>query len=99
MWIYKYFSGTITIPSNDVNIPHIAANDVAWGIIVRTVFIAIGALSVLYLVIGGIMYITSNGNQSQIQRAKDAILYAIVGIVVSALAFTIVQFVLGWIYG
>jgi len=92
----KIVAATVTIPSQQVGIPNIAADQNAWQKLVALAFIAIGAMAVLFLVIGGIMYITSNGDQSQIQRAKNTILYAVVGIIVSLLAFTIVQFVLGW---
>lgn len=94
--LVKTVAATVTIPSNQVGVPNIAADDNAWQRLVSIAFIAIGAMAVLFLVIGGIMYITSNGDQSQIQRAKNTILYAVVGIIVSLLAFTIVQFVLGW---
>jgi|SRR5882762_6719522 len=86
---------SVKIPSSSVNLPNISASDATWGVLVGTAFIAIGAMATLFLVIGAIMYITSNGEQGAIQKAKNTILYAIVGIIVSAFAFTIVQFVLG----
>lgn len=91
----KQFGASVTIPHNDVGIPQIDASGATWGVFVSLAFIGIGAMATLFLVIGAVMYITSNGDQSQITKAKNTILYAVVGIVVSTLAFTIVQFVLG----
>ncbi|TAK89087.1 hypothetical protein EPO04_03230 [Patescibacteria group bacterium] len=53
-----------------------------------------GALSVIYLVIGGIKYSSSNGDSGKIQSAKNTITYAIIGLVVSITAGAIVGFVI-----
>jgi len=53
----------------------------------------IGAIAVIMLIIGGIRYVLSQGDQSAITSAKNTILYAIIGIVVAMLAFGAVNFV------
>ncbi|MFZ1812056.1 MAG: hypothetical protein WAU02_00835 [Candidatus Saccharimonadales bacterium] len=53
----------------------------------------IGAVSVIMLIIGGIRYVVSGGDQSAVTGAKNTILYAIVGIVVAFLAYAAVNFV------
>lgn len=53
----------------------------------------VGAISVIMLIIGGIRYVISGGDQSAVTAAKNTILYAIVGIVVAFLAFAAVNFV------
>jgi hypothetical protein len=53
----------------------------------------IGAISVIMLIIGGIRYVVSGGDQNAITSAKNTILYAIIGIVVAFLAFAAVRFV------
>jgi len=45
------------------------------------------------LIIGGIRYVISGGDQNQVTGAKNTIMYAIVGIVVAFLAFAAVNFV------
>jgi hypothetical protein len=47
------------------------------------------------IIIGGLKYITSSGDSNNITSAKNTILYAIIGLVVVALAQFIVKFVLG----
>ena len=53
----------------------------------------IGAVAVIMLIIGGIRYVISGGDQAQVTGAKNTILYAIVGIVVAFLAYAAVSFV------
>ena len=53
----------------------------------------VGAISVIMLIIGGIRYVISGGDQAQVTSAKNTILYAIVGIVIAFLAFAAVNFV------
>lgn len=55
------------------------------------------AVSVLMIVIGGLRYVLSGGDSAGIRSAKDTIIYAIVGLVISMLAFVIVRFVIGGI--
>lgn len=45
------------------------------------------------LIYGGITYIISTGEASKIQKAKNIIMYALIGLVVSMLAYAIVTFV------
>lgn len=54
----------------------------------------IGIIAVVMIMVGGIKYITSQGDSAQTATAKNTILYAAVGLVVAALAQFIVQFVL-----
>ncbi|MNH58404.1 hypothetical protein D3C73_102000 [compost metagenome] len=67
--------------------------------IVNILLFIIGALSVIMLIIGGIRYTVSGGNQSAITAAKNTIMYAIVGIIIAVLAYAIVNFVLSALLG
>lgn len=55
----------------------------------------VGAVSVIMLILGGIRYVISGGDQGQVTSAKNTILYAIIGIVIAFLAFAAVNFVTG----
>jgi len=63
--------------------------------ITNVLLFIIGAISVIMLIIGGIRYTTSNGDQQAVQNAKNTILYAIVGLVIAILAFAAINFVIG----
>ena len=54
----------------------------------------IGAISVIMLIIGGLRYVISGGDSTQVQNAKNTIMYAIVGVIVAILAYAIVSFVI-----
>lgn len=56
--------------------------------------IIVGAVAVVMIIFGGFRYITSGGDSGNIGSAKNTILYAIVGLVIVAIAQAIVQFVL-----
>ncbi len=67
--------------------------------IIRTVInifsLVVGVVSVIMIIVGGLKYITSGGDSGNVSGAKNTILYAIVGLVIVALAQVIVRFVLG----
>lgn len=52
-----------------------------------------GIVSVVFLVYGGIQYVTSSGDPNKVKRAKDTILYSLIGLAIVALAITITAFV------
>lgn len=62
--------------------------------IVNVMLFIIGAVAVIMLIIGGIRYVVSGGDQNAVTGAKNTILYAIIGIVVAVLAYAVVNFVL-----
>jgi cytochrome bd-type quinol oxidase subunit 2 len=56
--------------------------------------LVVGVVSVIMIIIGGLKYITSGGDSGNVTGAKNTILYAVIGLVVVALAQIIVRFVL-----
>lgn len=62
--------------------------------ILNTVLATVGVISVVVIIISGIMITTSAGDPGKVKKARSAIVYAIVGLVISLLAFAIVNFVL-----
>ena len=63
--------------------------------ITNVLLYVIGAIAVIMIVIGGLRYVLSGGDSSQISAAKNTILYAIIGIIIAILAYAIVNFVIG----
>jgi cytochrome bd-type quinol oxidase subunit 2 len=57
--------------------------------------IVVGVIAVIMIIIGGLKYITSGGDSGNVSSAKNTIIYALVGLVIVALAQFIVRFVLG----
>ena len=52
-----------------------------------------GMIAVIFIIIGGIKYITSAGDSANITSAKNTIIYASIGLVVVVLARAIISFV------
>ncbi len=59
--------------------------------IIKFLLSFIGGLSVLIIVIAGFVYVTSAGDENKTEEAKKWIIYAIVGLIVSLLAWVIVN--------
>lgn len=70
------------------------SSDFITGKLLPFIFGLLGALSVLYIIIGGMRFVLSGGSPDAVNRARNTILYALIGLVVSLLSFTIVNFVL-----
>jgi lysylphosphatidylglycerol synthetase-like protein (DUF2156 family) len=64
------------------------------GKIIQTVFMIVGIIAVIVIIIGGIMYATSQGDSGKLTTAKNTILYAAIGLIISLLSFAIVSFIL-----
>ena len=54
----------------------------------------LSTVAVIYIIVGGVGYMTSNGDSSKVKKAKDTIFYAVIGLIICALAATIVNFVI-----
>lgn len=63
--------------------------------VIDILFYVIGIIAVIMIIVGGIKYTTSNGDSTALTSAKNTILYAVVGLVVALMAYTIVNFVIG----
>ena len=58
-----------------------------------------GLVAVVVVIIGGITYMTSNGDPGKVKKGKDTILYGVIGLLICALAFAIVNFVISGLWG
>ena len=67
--------------------------------IVNVVLGLIGLLAAGYLVLGGIRYITSEGDDGKTEQAKNTILYAVIGNIVIGLSAAIVNFIISDVVG
>lgn len=77
------------------SLPRVEATQGQFQNLLSLVFVVTGALAVMMVVIGGIKYASSQGDPGAISKAKGTIIYALVGLVLSIFAVTIVSFVFG----
>ncbi len=77
---------------SDLGLPNVS---VGGGLsnILNIVFTMAGLLSVIFIIVGGLKYTLSGGDSAGLKSAKETITYAIVGLIVTLLAFGIVNFV------
>jgi hypothetical protein len=54
----------------------------------------VGIVAVIMIIVAGLKYITSGGDSGNVTGAKNTILYAVIGLIIVALAQVIVRFVL-----
>jgi len=81
-------------PIDLCNLPRAGASSSELHTIVSTVLAIFGAIAFLVLVIAGFRYATSSGDPNTMTKAKDTIIYASVGLIVSMVAFVISAFVI-----
>ena len=62
--------------------------------IINAVIAVLGIVAVVVIILGGVQYMTSSGDAGKVKKAKDTILYGIIGLVICVLAFAIVNFVI-----
>lgn len=78
---------------SDVNIPALSGNDVVHNAL--NIAYSLGAtIAIIVIIIGGITYATSAGESGGITKAKNMILYAVIGLVVIIAAFAVTNFVI-----
>lgn len=63
--------------------------------VVNVLLILAGLVAGIYLIIGGVQYITSGSDTAGQDKAKNRILYAVIGLIVIGIAAAIVNFVVG----
>lgn len=60
-------------------------------------FVVAAVIAVLYLIYGGVKWITSGGDKTEVENARKHIIAAITGLIVVFLAFFLINFVLGFL--
>lgn len=87
---------TIQLNKSDLNLTGASctADQSTVGKLLGIAYLVAGIVAVLAIILGGVRYTTANGDSSQIQAAKNTILYAVVGLVVIIMASAITSFVL-----
>lgn len=79
---------------DQVNVPVIGADQVLKNGL-DIVYFAAGIIAVIVIIVGGIMYASSAGDAGTVTKAKNLIVFSIVGIVVILSAFAVTNFLIG----
>jgi hypothetical protein len=62
--------------------------------VINVISVIVGAIAVVMIIVGGFRYVTSGGKEDSVRGAKSTIMYALIGLVIVALAQIVVRFVL-----
>lgn len=69
------------------------------GNIIKVVVGMLGLVCVVIIIMGGIQYMTSAGDAGKVKKAKDTILYGVIGLIICVLAFAITTFIINAVNG
>lgn len=72
------------------NLPNSRVYYIAQGILLWLIEI-VGIVSLISFIIAGILYLTAAGSETQAEKAKKAMTYSIIGVVVSLAGFVVLQ--------
>ncbi len=73
---------------------NLAGNNGIFETVTNILLFLAGTISVIMIVVGGIKYVISNGDSNAVTGAKNTIMYAVVGLVVTIIAYALVRFVI-----
>lgn len=89
----NFFSAVSDVKSSDFDVPQPELNSTSFETILQIVFALASVVAIIVLLIASIKYITSRGDPQGVAKAKNTIIYAVIGLVIAASAFSIVSFV------
>lgn len=87
-----WLAATFTKPDS---LPQAEASDSVVKNIFNVVLSLAGAIAVAFIVYAGIQYSLSLGDAGKVKKAKDSILYSLVGLIIVMISFMLVNFVIG----
>lgn len=95
-WLVRWLAEVPKINASEVGIPTVdGSGDAVLQSVLNTVYFVAGVTAVIVIIVAGYSYVTSSGDSSRVARAKNAILYAAIGLAVVLAAFMITQWIIG----
>lgn len=92
-WAYTHSIAECSLPEDSPTTGKKTLPDVIQTI-VSVVLSIVGIIAVVMIIMGGIGFVTSQGDAAKVAKARNTLLYGVVGLVIALLAFAIVNFVL-----
>lgn len=91
--IFSFLVGDVIFRDPNVKLPNnlnqLEITDIV-TFTIRALFVVAGLLAILYLLLGGVAWITSGGNKESVDKARDKIQAAVVGLIVIVAVLAIV---------
>lgn len=80
--------------AGDLMLPDVDLGETERLTVLNIIFFITGGLATIFILIGALRYVLAAGNPDRIQQAKNTIMYAIVGLLITVFAIAIVNFVI-----
>lgn len=87
-------TGKVNVASSNLpfaSIYNIISNTLSWLLAV------LGFIAVMGFVISGIMYLTAAGDEGQAEKAKNAMMYSIIGVIVALMGYVVIAAINAWL--
>ena len=96
MGILQYIADAtkLDVVGTGINIPILSADNVL-GSVLNIVYFTAGVIAVIVIILSGYSFMTAVYDPAKVEKARNAILYAVVGLIVIIAAFVITNFVIG----
>ena len=91
---YLYFLAGLLGDSSSLGISNNNLDNATLNRIIDLVFMIAGSVAVIIVIVAGINYALSLGDPAKTAKAKNAILYSSIGLIVVSSAFIIVKFII-----
>lgn len=88
LWPASVWAVSLENPLQASSIPLLIGN------VIKGILGVVGALALFFLVWGGMMWMTSTGNSQRIQKGKETIVWAIMGLVAIFVSYAVLRLVL-----
>ena len=76
-------------------LPKVPATQAQVTSALQVLFGVLGAVALIYVIIGAFNFVTSQGDPQATSKARNTIIYAVIGLVIAISAEAIVDFVIG----
>lgn len=95
MNILEIIATTEKIPASEIKNFHTNSSVDILAAVLNTTYAVAGAFAVIVIILAGYSFATGSYDSAKITKAKNAILYSVIGLIVIATAFVLTQFLLG----
>ena len=91
----KLFAAGLLGEADKLGIPTKTANAAGLKSILDVIYMIAGVIAVIVMIVAAISYVTSSGDANKVKKAKDTIVYALIGLFLVIFAFTLTAYIAG----
>lgn len=90
---FKKFRNTLSVAIPTITIPTTVGGDPkTWVVaIIDYALWFLGAIALVFAIYGGVLYITSGGDSDKTTKARNTLMYAVLGVIVIVVSYTLIH--------